>query len=112
MFERRRHRRVKPQGLSTPFGEVTDVSESGLGVYCKTKPSNVGVGQTRMITVAFDGQTQNLSATVQRIDALGPRAVELGFTLNDVSGELKAWLRSMGTMDDCVTTGPRVYLAA
>ncbi|MEM1097876.1 MAG: PilZ domain-containing protein [Planctomycetota bacterium] len=112
MFERRRHRRVKPQGLTTPWGEVTDASESGLGVYCKRKPANIGVGQTLMLTVAFDGQTQNVSATVQRIDPLGPRAVEIGLTLNDVSGELKAWLRTLGETDDFVTVGPRVYLAA
>ncbi|MEM1445704.1 MAG: PilZ domain-containing protein [Planctomycetota bacterium] len=112
MFERRRHRRVSPKGFSTPLGEVTDVSESGLGVYCKSNPTKVGVGQTLMLTVAFDGQTQNVSATVQRIDPIGPRAVEVGLTLNEVSGELKAWLRQLAATDEFVTTGPRVYMAA
>ena len=114
MFERRRHRRVRPpqQTLTTPLGEVTDVSESGLGVYCKHKPANLAVGQTLMLTLAFDGQTQNLSATVQRIDPLGPRAVEVGLLLNEVTGELKAWLRQLASCDEHVTTGPRVYLAA
>ncbi|MEM8782617.1 MAG: PilZ domain-containing protein [Planctomycetota bacterium] len=112
MFERRRHRRVKPTRFSTPLGEVTDVSESGLGVYCKARPANVAVGQTLMLNVAFDGLTQNVAATVQRIDPLGPRAVEVGLSLNDVTGELKVWLRRLAAGDDCATTGPRVYLAA
>ena len=115
MFERRRHRRVSPPpqaSLTTPLGEVTDVSESGLGVYCKHRPGNVAVGQTLLLTIAFDGRAQNVSATVQRIDPLGPRAVELGLTLNDVPGELRLWLRGLATMEECVTVGPRVYLAA
>ncbi len=111
MAERREYPRFESVGVTTPWGEVVDVSAGGLKVFCKRRPE-VAVGEEVTLAVAFDGQIREVSGVVQRIDPLGPRAVELGVLLKDAPAELLLWLGGGTGETGHVTTGPRVWRAA
>ncbi len=97
--------------MSSPLGEVVNVSASGLGVYCKRRPV-VEVGHDLRLAVAFDGRIEPVLGHVKRLDPVGPRGVELGLELKDVPATLQAWIdaRTAGAADS--TSVARVYVAA
>lgn len=111
MSERRKHPRLKAFGLSTPFGEVTDISDAGLGVFRKGK-INLALGDTVTLTLSHEGVEIELTARVARIDKVGLFRHEVGFAFVNVDEETltKVWTLTDSACSEF--TGPRCWVAA
>ena len=111
MSERREHTRFKALGLSTPFGEVIDVSDSGVGVFRKGKVS-CSVGDMATLLISHDSTEIELNARVVRIENVGLFRHEIGFEFVDVTEETLTKLWSLADSACSEFTGPRCYVAA
>jgi hypothetical protein len=111
MSDRRQQPRFKTLGLSTPFGEVTDVSDAGLGVFRKGR-LNVAIGDTVTMRLSHEDTEVELTARVARIDKVGLFRHEIGFEFIGVDEDT---LTKLWTLTDSACsefTGPRCWIAA
>jgi len=111
MSDRRQNTRFKALGLSTPFGEVTDVSDSGLGVFRKGK-LECEIGDEVKLYLSHENTEVELTAQVVRIDKVGLFRHEIGF---EFIGADEETLTRLWTLTDSACsefTGPRCYIAA
>ncbi len=111
MSDRRKHTRFRALGLSTPFGEVTDISDAGLGVFRKGKV-NLALGDTVTITLSHEGVEIELTARVARIDKVGLFRHEVGFVFVDVNEETLTKVWSLADSACSEFSGPRCWIAA
>lgn len=103
--------RFKALGLSTPFGEVMDVSDSGIGVFRKGK-LNCQVGDEVKLYLSHDATEIELNARVVRISKVGLFRHEIGFEFVGVSEETLTQLWTLTDSACSEFTGPRCYVAA
>jgi hypothetical protein len=111
MSERRQHTRFKALGLSTPFGEVMDVSDSGMGVFRKGK-LGCEIGDEVKLYLSHGSTEIELNARVARISKVGLFRHEIGFEFVNINEET---LTKIWTLTDSACsefTGPRCYVAA
>ena len=106
----RRHRRQKLPGLSTPFGQIMDVSESGACIYHKGR-TTVRVGQSVLPQVRHGQIELNLSARLVRIQPLGFRRLEVGVEFLDLDDNEKEGLRQLAA-EASPDFSPSVWFAA
>ena len=111
MSERREHTRFKALGLSTPFGEVMDVSDSGLGVFRKGSVS-CSVGDEVTLFISHGSGEVELNARVARIEYVGLFRHEIGFEFVDADEETLTRLWSLTDSACSEFAGPRCYVAA
>ncbi|MEO0476058.1 MAG: PilZ domain-containing protein [Planctomycetota bacterium] len=111
MSERRQHTRFKALGLSTPFGEVMDVSDSGIGVFRKGRVS-CSVGDEVQLYLSHGSTEIELEARVARIEYVGLFRHEIGFEFVNVNEETLTRLWSLTDSACSEFTGPRCYVAA
>lgn len=111
MTDRRFNRRLKTHGLSTPYGEVVDISDSGMGVFRKGK-LDLAVGDAVSIHVSHDNAEINLSARVARIDKVGLFRHEIGFAFVDISEETLTQVWALASSSASLYTCPRCFIAA
>lgn len=111
MTDRRQNPRFKTKGLSTPFGEVTDISDAGLGVFRKGK-LDLLLGDTVTIKISHEGTDLELVARVARVDKVGLFRHEIGFVFVDVDEETLTQLWAMASSACSEFTGPRCWVAA
>ena len=69
MSDRRQNARFQTLGLSTPFGEVLDISDSGVGVFRKGKVE-VEVGDEVTVHVRHEQTEVQLIPLEQLVDLL------------------------------------------
>ncbi|MEM1109285.1 MAG: PilZ domain-containing protein [Planctomycetota bacterium] len=106
----RRHPRQRLRGLSTPFGEVLDLSESGACLFRKGD-CPVEVGQAVTLAIADGGIELQLQARVVRTQPLGLRRLEVGVEFIELTDQNRlqiAQLIAQGSSD----LSPRAWLAA
>ena len=111
MSERRQQPRFKTLGLSTAFGEVIDISDSGIGVFRKGK-TQVALGETVTLHLSNEGIEVELTARVARIDPAGLFRSEIGFEFVDVDEETLTKVWSLADSACSEFTGPRCWVAA
>ena len=111
MSDRRQNTRFKALGLSTPYGEVIDISDSGLGVYRKGKLA-CEIGDEVKLYLSHEQTEIELTARVVRIDKVGMFRHEIGFEFVGVDEET---LTRVWTLTDSACSefaGPQCYIAA
>ena len=112
MNDRRLQPRLRAFGrLSTPFGEVIDVSDSGLGVFRKGKVQ-LSVGDTVTLHLSHESTEVELTARVVRIDPVGLFRHEIGFAFIDADEETLTQIWSLTDSACSEFTGPRCWVAA
>ena len=111
MSDRRQNTRYKALGLSTPFGEVINVSDSGVGVFRKGRVI-CAIGDTVTVYLSHESKEIELTAKVVRIDNVGLFRHDIGFQFVGIDEGTRDELRAM-TQSACNEfTGPRCYIAA
>ena len=111
MSERRQNSRFKALGLSTPYGEVMDISDSGMGVFRKGRVI-CAVGDEVKLHLSHGSVEIELKARVARIANVGLFRHEIGFEFVGID---EATLTELWKLTDnaCTEfTGPRCFIAA
>jgi len=103
--------RLKTRGLSTPFGEVMDISDSGLGVFRKGK-LNCSIGDEVKVVLSHADTVIEANARVARIAKVGLFRHEIGMEFVGVTEETLSRIWSLTNMASSAYTGPRCYIAA
>jgi c-di-GMP-binding flagellar brake protein YcgR len=111
MSERRENMRFKALGLSTPFGEVMDISDSGLGIFRKGKV-NCQIGDEINVVLRHEDMVIEASARVVRIDKVGMFRHEIGMEFVGINEDTLTKIWSLTDMACSAYTGPRCYIAA
>lgn len=111
MTDRRQNMRFKALGLSTAFGEVIDISDSGIGVFRKGK-IEVSIGEDVRLYLSHETEEIELTARVARIDKVGLFRHEIGFAFTNMDEETLTHIWSLTDMACSAFTGPRCYIAA
>ena len=103
--------RLKTRGLCTPFGEVLDVSDSGIGVFRKG-PVACAVGDEVKLYLSHDSAEIELSVRVARVANVGLFRHEIGFEFISISEETLTQLWCLTDNACSEFTGPRCFIAA
>ena len=111
MSDRRQQPRLRTPGLSTPYGEVMDISDNGIGVFRKGR-LNVAVGDTVSIYLSHESDELQITARVARIDKVGLFRHEIGFAFVGVDEDTLTRLWSLADSACSEFTGPRCWIAA
>jgi len=111
MAERRQNMRFKALGLSTPFGEVMDISDSGIGVFRKGK-LNCSIGDEVKVVLSHQDMVIEAAARVARIDKVGLFRHEIGMEFIGITEATLTQIWSLTDMACSAFTGPRCYIAA
>lgn len=111
MSDRRKQPRLKALGLSTPYGEVIDISDNGMGVFRKGKVQ-VEVGDTVSIHLSHESIECDVQARVVRIAPVGAFRHEIGFEFIDADEQTLTRLWSLTDSACSEFTGPRCWVAA
>ncbi|MEM8739255.1 MAG: PilZ domain-containing protein [Planctomycetota bacterium] len=106
----RRHPRQAVQGVSTPFGQVIDVSESGACVFRKGA-TVFNVGDQVVFQVREPGLTLDLKSRIVRSEPLGLRRYEVGLEFIDPAPEDRVALIQLMTQANR-DYSPPAWLAA
>lgn len=107
---RRRHPRRSPRGLSTPFGQVLDLSESGACVFRKGS-SIVEPGEIITLQIS-DGETElHLRARVVQTQPLGLRRRIVGVAFIDLAEFERDSIRRLVSLAS-TDFSPTAWLAA
>jgi hypothetical protein len=111
MTERRQHTRFKALGLTTPYGEVMNISDSGMGVFRKGRVS-CNLGDELKLVLGHGGEEIELDVRVARVAKVGLFRHEVGFEFVNVTEETLTRMWSLTDAACSEFTGPRCYLAA
>lgn len=111
MTDRRSNSRLKTYGLSTPYGEIIDISDSGLGVFRKGK-LDLGIGDTVSVHISHEASEVELTARVARIDKVGLFRHEIGFAFVDINEDTLTQIWALASSSGSAYTCPRVWVAA
>ena len=111
MSDRRQQPRFKALGLSTAFGEVVDISDSGIGVFRKGKVK-VAIGDNVTVHLRHESIEVELAARVVRIDPAGLFRHEIGFEFIDPDEATLTQVWSLADSACSEFTGPRCWVAA
>ena len=111
MSDRRKQPRFKALGLSTPFGEVTDISDAGLGVFRKGK-IDLSLGDTVTLAISHENAELEITARVARIDKVGLFRHEVGFVFVDVDEDTLTRIWTLADSACSEFAGPRCWVAA
>ena len=111
MTDRRSNSRLKTYGLSTPYGEIIDISDSGLGVFRKGK-LDLAIGDTVSVHISHDNTEIELTASVARINKVGLFRHEIGFVFVDPSEEMLTQVWALASSSASLYTCPRCWVAA
>ncbi len=111
MAERRKQPRLQTRGMNTPFGQVTNISETGLCLFRKGK-MDLTVGQTLRLAVEHGHERVLLNAEVVRIDRLGLFRHEVGLAIGAEDFEALAGIRRLIASSQAECIGPACHLAA
>ena len=111
MSDRRQNARFKALGLSTPFGEVIDISDSGLGIFRKGK-IDCAIGDEVKLYLSHENIEIEFAARVARLQKVGLFRHEVGFEFVGIDEETLTRIWALTDMACSQFTGPRCYIAA
>ena len=86
--ERRRHGRLRTEGVNCSLGEVVDLSASGMRVLRKGRRS-AEVGETVALTLDYEGFTLSVDARVVRLEKAGFRRHIYGLEFQQVNPDVQ-----------------------
>ena len=105
-LDRRSATRYRSESFATPFGEVIDVSSSGIRVSHRGR--RVARGDLLRLSISWTGDLVELDCEVRHAKPAGFRRQVLGLRWVQPPPGLEAWLKGGGgRATECV--GPRVY---
>ncbi|BAM04091.1 PilZ domain-containing protein [Phycisphaera mikurensis] len=104
--ERRAEPRLRNTNFATPFGEVVDVSGSGMAV--THRGPAVEIGQTIRVSISWSCELIEVDCVVRRVKACGFRRQTVGLKWIDPPAGLRDWLRN-GHHGGSESPGPQVY---
>lgn len=104
--DRRSAPRFKNRGFATAFGEVVDVSGSGVAVTHRGR--KVAAGDELRLSISWNGRLVEVACVVRRTEPAGFRRQTVGLAWVHPPEGLEAWLRS-GSGGGTECSGPRVY---
>lgn len=111
MSERRENQRIKTRGLSTPFGEVMDLSESGIGVFRKGSVA-CSIGDTVSVYLAHGSYEIDLTAKCVRISRVGLFRHEIGFAFVNIDQATRDEICALMNSAGIELSSPRCWIAA
>lgn len=111
MGERRQNKRYKTQGLSTPFGEVMNISDAGMGVFRKGHVI-CAVGDEVKLHLSHGSTDFQLKARVARVVKVGLFRHEIGFKFVGIDAATRTEIAKLTDNTCSEFTGPRCYIAA
>lgn len=106
----RRHARRRAANLTTPFGQVMDLSESGACVFRKGS-LHLRIGQQIALRISDGIVTLDLTAQIIRIKPWGIRRAELGLNFLNLHAIDRQRIRDLAARAD-PHCSPRAWLAA
>ena len=106
--ERRGVPRLRSRRFATPFGEVVDVSGTGMAVL--HRGPRVAVGQTLRLSIAWTGRLVAVDCAVTRVERAGFRRQTVGLRWLEPPEGLWAWLRDRDPRRGTECAGPWVYM--
>lgn len=104
--ERRAATRFRSSRIASAFGEVVDVSATGMAVVHRGRA--VALGAEIELSIGWNGEFIDVPCRVRRVEPVGFRRQRIALEWTRTPGGLAAWLgqpRSGGT--EC--SGPQVY---
>ena len=111
MADRRKQPRFQTLGLSSPFGQVTDISDTGLRIFRKGK-MDLAVGQSLRLDLRHPAAELTLEAEVMRIERLGLFRHEVGLRFTSVDSAALEAIRRVVAASQAEMPGPACFLAA
>ncbi|MGB1123985.1 MAG: PilZ domain-containing protein [Phycisphaeraceae bacterium] len=111
MSDRRENMRFKALGLKTAFGEVMDISDSGIGVFRKGKV-NCSIGDQVKVFISHENTVIEAKARVVRINKVGMFRHEIGMEFVGITEDTLTQIWALTDMACSAYTGPRCYIAA
>ncbi|XAL99191.1 PilZ domain-containing protein [Phycisphaeraceae bacterium D3-23] len=111
MQDRRQKPRFSTLGLTTPFGQVTNISDAGLCIFRKGK-LELAVGQTVNLVVQHEQAEASLKGIVIRIEPLGLFRHEIGVEFTAVDVNELGGIRRLIELAHAESVSPSCYLAA
>jgi len=111
MSERRRHPRFKALGLSSAFGQVTDISDTGMRVFRKGK-LELEPGDEVELAVQSERAQTCVTAQVIRVDKLGLFRHEIGLEFISLDDAQQTSIRSMVHSVSNGYLSPQCWVAA
>jgi hypothetical protein len=111
MSDRRNQPRFPTRGVSTRFGEITNISDTGLCVFRKGK-MDLEVGQELKLKVSHEAAEVTVRAKVARIEKLGLFRHEIGLQFLEVDVATLAAIRRVTEAGCNEFLSPRCWVAA
>lgn len=94
---RRRHGRLRCDGLQCSLGEVINLSASGLCVECRRDPKLV-VGQGIGLRLSYGDDEVPLTMRVQRVAKEGIRRYRIALAFDELDDQQRVTLTRLATM--------------
>jgi|GEM_PF-2551744 len=111
MWDRRQNQRIRTRGLSTPFGEVIDISPAGLAVFRKGR-MDLELEKRVTLHLSYEGHDTELTARVVRIDPVGLFRHEIGFAFVDADEQTIQKVMAIAQYACSEFAGPQCWVAA
>ncbi|MEM1355109.1 MAG: PilZ domain-containing protein [Planctomycetota bacterium] len=111
MSDRRSQPRFATRGLATSFGEVTNISDTGLCVFRKGK-MDLDLDQQLILRISHELAEARVKARVARIERLGLFRHEIGLQFIEVDVATLAQIRRVTEAGCQEFSGPRCWVAA
>lgn len=111
MPDRRRQPRFSTLGLTSPYGQVTNLSDTGLCIFRKGK-LNLTLGQSLRLKVCHADAEAELAAEVVRIEPLGLFRHEVGVSFSVVDAAALGEIRRLIEVAHAESVSPTCFIAA
>ena len=111
MANRRQQQRFKTFGMTSPFGQVTNLSNTGFCLFRKGK-MDLAVGQTLRLTIEHAQIQATVDAEVARIERLGLFRHEVGLVFTSTDIQALEDIRRLVDLAQAECIGPVCHLAA
>lgn len=111
MPERRQQQRFLTRGMTSPFGQVTNISDTGMCLFRKGK-MDLSIGQSMRLTIQHGREEVTLTAEVVRIERLGLFRHEIGLAFGAADLEALGGIRRLIESSQAECIGPSCHLAA
>ncbi|MEM9414491.1 MAG: PilZ domain-containing protein [Planctomycetota bacterium] len=111
MSDRRQHPRFTTLALTTPYGQVTNLSDTGLCIFRKGKLS-IAQGEKLTFVIRHDQAEVTIEGEVVRIDPLGLFRHEIGIAFTTVDAKELCGIRRLIEVAHAESISPTCFLAA
>ncbi|MFI4859922.1 MAG: PilZ domain-containing protein [Phycisphaerales bacterium JB063] len=111
MSEQRKNKRYSTFGLTTPYGQITNISDTGLCIFRKGK-QELGFGEMLRLVVQHEQAEVVLEGVVIRVQEIGMFRHEIGIEFTEVDAEKLAEIRLLIELGQAESVSPSCFLAA